>query len=245
MIKKSIPHIITSLNLFCGFAAIVYSFEENKLSALLFIIAAMILDSMDGRAARMLGVEGDFGKELDSLADVVTFGVAPALLLYHGVLQHWGTIGLIVAAIFPVCGALRLARFNTKTHKVAKSFVGLPITAAGAILALFAVNIHFIGEAFTITLFFGLSYLMVSNIKFPNFKHVRFPKHTFIVVPMMVIVIYLATKLLPEEFPISLFMPVPLFFLLVLSMIKRVKQKKKTKDTDDAEDTEEPIEHRN
>lgn len=237
MFKQSIPHIITSLNLFCGFAAVVYSFEDNKLYALLFIIAAMILDAMDGRVARMLKVEGDFGKELDSLADVVTFGVAPALLLYHVSLQEWGMAGLILAALFPICGALRLARFNTKTHKVSKSFVGLPITAAGAILALFAVNHHFFGTPFMITLFLGLSYLMVSNIKFPNFKHVRFPKHFYIVVPSMVVLIYFISKLTADKFSLLLFMPIPLFVLLFLSITKRRKKKK-----EEETEQEEPIE---
>lgn len=232
--------MITSMNLFCGFAAVVYAFDENKLYSLLFIIAAMILDAMDGRAARMLGVEGEFGKELDSLADVVTFGVAPALLLYHVCLQDWGFTGLILAALFPICGALRLARFNTNTHKVSKSFVGLPITAAGAILALFAVNSHFFGASFLITLFIGLSFLMVSNIKFPSFKHVRFPKHVYIVVPIMVVIIYGISKLTAESFSILWFMPVPLLVLFILSVLKRRKRKVKKEET--LEEQEKPME---
>lgn len=238
MIKKSIPHMITSMNLFCGFAAIVYAFEANKLYSLLFIIAAMILDAMDGRAARMLGVEGEFGKELDSLADVVTFGVAPGLLLYHVCLQDWGIAGLILAALFPICGALRLARFNTQTHKVSKSFVGLPITAAGAILALFAVNSHFFGTPFLITLFLVLSFLMVSNIKFPSFKHVRFPRHVYVVVPVMVLLIYGISTLTAKSFSILWFMPIPLLFLFVLSVLKRRKKREEA-----TEEAEEPVEH--
>lgn len=223
MIRKSVPNLITAGNLFCGVLAIVAAFEGRPSYAVLLIVIAMILDAFDGRVARMLNVDGEFGKEFDSLADVVTFGVAPSLLLYTVLLQDLGTAGLFLMGLFPICGALRLAKFNTDTHKIKNSFVGLPITAAGGILALFAANYHHFNATFLLLLMLILATLMVSNVRFPNFKKVKLPKYFYIVVPTMAISIFIFLKLFPQSYESLLLIPLGVLGFIVIHKI-RVKK---------------------
>lgn len=241
MLKKSIPNIITSLNLFCGFLAIIYIFDEEFSTAILCIVCAMVLDAMDGRAARMLKIEGDFGKELDSLADIVTFGVAPSLMLYHVSFYELGVMGIAVTGLFPICGALRLARFNIETHKKSNYFVGLPITASGVILALFSVNVAFFSIPFVMFILLTLSFLMVSNIKFPNFKNVHFPKNFYMVSMVMLIVIYSISRLVPHVFPYLLIIPIVVFGFILLYKIKHKKSKKGEKNNENEEENMDEI----
>jgi CDP-diacylglycerol---serine O-phosphatidyltransferase len=139
---KHIPNFITSLNLASGFIAIIFAANGELVTASWFILAAMIFDFLDGLSARLLKAYSDIGKELDSLADVVSFGVAPALIIYQLlnnsislfapalVNSNGGRVSLILLfpAIMPICGALRLAKFNIDTTQT-KSFKGLPIPA--------------------------------------------------------------------------------------------------------------------
>jgi CDP-diacylglycerol---serine O-phosphatidyltransferase len=141
-VMKHLPNFITSLNLLSGFIAIICILDGNLVTASWFILAAMIFDFMDGFVARALKAYSEIGKELDSLADLVSFGVAPGLILFRlmnsNVSHNGGTIFsftdpftfifMIIAAIMPVCGALRLARFNLDTTQ-STSFKGLPIPA--------------------------------------------------------------------------------------------------------------------
>lgn len=224
MFKKSIPNLITSMNLLCGFVAIIFIFDEKILESVLCIIGAMVLDTMDGRLARMLKVDGDFGKELDSLADVVTFGVAPALLFYNLALTSFDGFGPVLAAVFPVCGALRLARFNTVTHKIPNHFIGLPITASGVILSLFTVNIEFFGLWFIMVIYIILSFLMVSNINFPNFKKIHFPKYFLLILFGTISLLFGASKVLPNQFPLLLLVPVVLIGIILAYKIRKKKK---------------------
>jgi len=153
-----------------GMCAILSTFHGEFYRAALFIVAAMISDGLDGRVARYLKVSSEFGKELDSLCDLVSFGVAPAILAYAFLLKDFGIIGYLVAAFFATCGALRLARFNVNTGVVKGYFMGLPIPAAGCVVATFVMlGIKPTGWIFPIlvTIF---AYLMVSTIKYPDFK---------------------------------------------------------------------------
>jgi CDP-diacylglycerol--serine O-phosphatidyltransferase len=168
--RSIIPNALTALNLVLGVCAIISTFNGEFYRAALFVVAAMISDGLDGRVARYLKVSSEFGKELDSLCDLVSFGVAPAILAYAFLLKDFGIIGYIVAAFFATCGALRLARFNVNTSTVKGYFMGLPIPAAGCVVATFIMlGIKPEGWIFPIivTIF---AYLMVSTIKYPDFK---------------------------------------------------------------------------
>lgn len=173
MTKKIIASAITSANLLAGVLALVNilgSSPRYQLSAFMILLAA-VLDGLDGRVARRLGIASEFGKELDSLADLVSFGVAPAMLLYGLGLGELGWPGLLGVLLFVLCGALRLARFNVLN--INTYFLGVPITIAGSLAALMAlislspyVTLHlYMMLAFLLL----LSWLMVSKIKIPKF----------------------------------------------------------------------------
>lgn len=136
--------------------------------ALVMILASAFCDVMDGLLARLLRSSSDFGKQLDSLADIVSFGVAPAFLILLFKLGDMGWIGIAAAIVFLACGALRLARFNLLAPM--KGFVGMPITAAGLLLAMSSLSNEHLNPWFLIVLIGGLSFLMVSRIPFPSLK---------------------------------------------------------------------------
>jgi len=168
--KSLIPNILTALNLVLGMLSIIYTFNGDYANSALFIVAAMVADGTDGRVARYFNASSEFGKELDSLCDLVSFGVAPAILAYSFLLKDFDKLGYFVAAAFATCGALRLARFNVNTGVVKGYFMGLPIPAAGCVVATFVMlGIKPSGLIFPImvTVF---AYLMVSTVKYPDFK---------------------------------------------------------------------------
>lgn len=170
MRKSSIPNIFTFINLSFGILSLLATFEQKYLLSATFIIIAALVDRYDGRVARFLNVSSDLGKELDSLADLVSFGVAPAILtflLYDlGTFGPYGILGYVLLLTFPICGAFRLARFNASNfHGV---FTGVPITIAGSVIAIFAL---FTANNPTtiflpIILMIIFSYLMVSSFEF-------------------------------------------------------------------------------
>lgn len=168
--RSFIPNLITVLNLIFGVFSIIATFHGLFLQAGIWIVAAMVADGLDGRAARFFKVSSDFGKELDSLCDLVSFGVAPAILAYNYVLKDLDFWGVAVAAAFATCGALRLARFNVNTGVVKGYFMGLPIPAAGCVVATFVM----IGVKPPAWMLFVLvavfAYLMVSTVHYPDFK---------------------------------------------------------------------------
>ena len=168
--KKHIPNLVTMLNLVFGMFSIVATLEGRYECAVWCIILAMIADGMDGRVARYLNETSELGKELDSLCDLVSFGVAPAILAYSFQLHEYGFVGILAAVFFAACGAFRLARFNVNTGVVKGYFMGVPIPAGGCVLAAFIyMGIHLEAWMFiTLVLLFG--YLMVSTVKYPDFK---------------------------------------------------------------------------
>jgi len=134
-----IPSIFTLANLLCGFLALIWVIEGKFTLAATMILLSVLMDTLDGKVARRLSVSSDFGKELDSLSDLVSFGVAPAILTYQAILQplqpeYVRYVGLGIAAGFALCGAIRLARFNMMN--ITTHFLGVPITFAGGFLAL-------------------------------------------------------------------------------------------------------------
>lgn len=164
---QAIPSIFTLANLLLGVLALIYTQNQEWQLAAIMILGAMVLDGMDGRLARRLEATSAFGKELDSLCDLVSFGVAPALLAYSKVLHVWSTIGMIIAIIFSLCGAIRLARFNILN--ITGYFVGVPITAAGSLVALLILAGHYLHPYVYPVAMLLLSFLMVSNIKVPKY----------------------------------------------------------------------------
>lgn len=170
---SAIPHLFTLLNLAFGFLCMVLTVQGNLRLAPLMIGASLLADGLDGRLARLFGADGEFGRELDSLADVVSFGAAPALLAYVAGLHKLGFMGLLIAMIFPMCGALRLARFNI--IKTSGFFMGVPITAAGTLVASMIWYAE-VGERLDASMWYfpfaliALSYLMISSIAYPDFK---------------------------------------------------------------------------
>lgn len=186
MIAKSIPNLFTVGNLFLGVISIIMAFNDQPNSAALLVIIAMLLDGLDGRVARALNVTSEFGKELDSLSDVISFGVAPAFIMYQAAFQDVNpAMAWIVTAIFPICGALRLARFNV-IEGLPGYFIGLPIPAAGGVLAtlaLFQADLHF---SLLLISTLALSFLMISNMKYPNFKKLGLPRAAMWAIPVVV-----------------------------------------------------------
>lgn len=172
-----LPNLFTTGALFAGFYAIVQAMNGKFESAAVAVFIAMVLDGLDGRVARMTRTQSEFGAEYDSLSDMVSFGVAPALLMYEWAFRDLGKVGWFAAFIYCAGTALRLARFNTNHDTVDKRFFqGLPSPAAAALVAGFIWVMNDYGYtgaevrwvAVSLTLFAGLS--MVSNILFYSFK---------------------------------------------------------------------------
>lgn len=171
--RSVIPNLFTALNMFCGFVSIVYAHEQNFKDAAIFIIIAAVFDALDGFMARLTKSSSEFGVELDSLSDLVSFGVAPAFLVYQTYLYQFNGFGIVLSSLLMVFGGLRLARFNVQLVGFDKShFVGLPIPSSAITVASF-VLLYYQGSGFrepfsnyVIPLVILLSLLMVSRIKY-------------------------------------------------------------------------------
>jgi CDP-diacylglycerol--serine O-phosphatidyltransferase len=182
--KKSmylLPNIFTTGNLLCGFSSIVASINGHYVQAAIAILIAVGLDYLDGKVARLTNSSSAFGLEYDSLADLLSFGMAPGLLLYAWTLRSFGPFGWLAAFLFVICGALRLARFNVQAMSVQKfTFTGLPIPAAAGVLAsVVLVGRHLYGDwpavdterpLVIILAVYALAFLMVSNFRYRSFK---------------------------------------------------------------------------
>ena len=173
------PTLFTIGNLLCGFTAIVMSFRGEIGRAGLFIIFAGVLDLFDGRIARMTGTTSEFGSEFDSLSDIVSFGVSPAMLAYAWVLEPFGRVGWLVAFLFVICAAMRLARYNIQAHREERRhFIGLssPVAAGSMAVVAFAFPAKpALGSptALPLLLVATLALLMVSRFRYRSFKDLR------------------------------------------------------------------------
>lgn len=194
-----LPSLFTSANLFCGFYAVVAALKGDFYRAAAAILIALVLDGLDGKIARYTRTTSRFGVEYDSLADLVSFGMAPAILAYVWALMPVGRLGWLAAFLFVACGALRLARFNTQVEVVDKRyFVGLPIPAAatfvatGIILAR-DVDLPVAPHVLALVALYGLSFLMVSTIRYFSFKSFdlfqRRPFNTLVAVLLVLVVV--------------------------------------------------------
>ena len=172
-----IPSLFTVGNIFAGFYSIISTYNGEYNRAALAIGFAVVLDGLDGRIARMTGATSDFGLQLDSLADIISFGVAPAVLIYSWGFEDLGNFARFSAFLFLICGAMRLARFNVQTAEM-KHFAGMPIPAGAGMIA---AVVHFFGappdsiiaKSLLVGLTYALALLMISTIRFFSFKRLH------------------------------------------------------------------------
>lgn len=199
-----LPNLFTTAGLFAGFYGIVSGMNSHFESAAVAIFIAMLMDGMDGRIARLTNTQSDFGVEYDSLSDMISFGLAPALIMYQWILSDMGKLGWLAAFVYTASTALRLARFNTQAASENKQFFqGLPSPAAAALLA----GMIWLGEtqtyvevnnltifAFPVTVIAGI--LMVSNIRFYSLKQIDFKgRIPFVGILLLVLLfVFIATE---------------------------------------------------
>ena len=198
-----LPNLSTTLNIFCGFYAVIASSNGNFKAAAFAIVIAGIFDMLDGKIARATKTTSRFGVEYDSLADLISFGMAPGFMIYLWALKPMGRIGWLAGFLFMVCGALRLARFNTQVGVISnKHFIGLPIPAGAGVCAATVLFFNKIGLAsqappvLVLIMLYTLAFLMVSTIKYYSFKQMKlFKKKNFNnLVTVVLILIFIAAQ---------------------------------------------------
>jgi len=196
-----LPNLFTTGNLFCGFWAVISVFQEKFFYAAVAILLACVFDILDGKVARLSGATSKFGVQYDSLADLVSFGIAPALLAFSWALRPYGKFGWLAAFLFVVCGALRLARFNVQSSSgEVKYFKGLPIPAAASMIALTIllylrlIETNWVKDIVILVMIYVLAFLMVSNVRYLSFKELNLAKRKpfsifiFVILSMIVII---------------------------------------------------------
>ncbi len=239
-----LPNLMTAGNLFCGFTATLKILEGALLQisnadaaadlfheAIWFILGAFVFDFLDGRLARLGGHDSAFGREFDSLADIVSFGVAPALLVYRIVLQEFRTACWIIALIYLCCGALRLARFNTASanhereskSNNSKNFTGFPIPAAAGLIASITLFMLWLTEGehrlgnwkfFLPPLLLFLSFMMFSRFQYPSFKAINWKTKKSIPRFLVIFLILVLTAMFYQWMPAVLFLAYLLYGFL-------------------------------
>ena len=208
-----LPNLFTTGCLFSGFYAIINAMSGNFENAAVAIFIAMVLDGLDGRVARLTNTTSEFGVQYDSLADMVSFGLAPALIIYELALHDMGKLGWLAAFVYTAGAALRLARFNTQAGTADKRFFqGLPSPAAAAVVAglvWLSVDYQLSGEdikwfALVITLAAGL--VMVSNFRYYSFKEIDFKGKVPFVAMMMMVLVFVFISLDPPQILFGIFL---------------------------------------
>lgn len=207
-----LPNLFTTSALFSGFFSVVAGINGEFTAAAVAIFIAMVLDGLDGRVARLTNTQSAFGAEYDSLADMVSFGVAPALVAFTWILQDVGKTGWVVAFLFVACAALRLARFNVQIGSVDKKwFIGLPSPSAAGLVAASVWTFHsFDADAFGFKLLMLLvvaaaGVLMVSNILYYSFKDIDFKKPVPFVVLLAIVLGFVMISVQPSVMLLLLF----------------------------------------
>lgn len=200
-----IPNLFTAASTFLGIISILASAAGQFEKAAGLILLSLILDGLDGRVARMTNTTSKFGSEFDSLADIVAFGVAPAMLFYFSVGHMYGKIGSLFCAMYVVFGAIRLARFNVMIGSSEPSvFIGVPIPTAAVVIAmwilLYKEHTFMVGYEWILMTGLGvLSFLMVSNIRYPSFKKIDLKKANLIKVLVYIVFFSSFLYLYPVE----------------------------------------------
>ena len=165
--SRIFPGFFTVANLLFGFLSLIYAFKGEIRSAVAMIMLSVLMDSLDGRVARKLKADSEFGKELDSLSDLISFGLAPAIIVYIFVYESvWSFWGIWVSALFTICGAIRLARFNTLCN--IDYFIGVPITFSGGFIALLLLFTDKLMWVIYPIIMVILSILMISPLHVPK-----------------------------------------------------------------------------
>lgn len=238
-----IPNTFTALNMACGFIAILFAFHGEFYKACMFIVLGAIFDSVDGRIARMTNTQSSFGEQFDSLSDLVSFGVSPAIVYYFRFLADAGRPGMVACFFFMLCGALRLARFNANIDKNKSDyFQGLPIpggATAAISLVFLSINLPEIAQYKPLTVAYLLFYafLMISNIPFPSFKKSEWVrKHKKQV--LMIIFLIFASLFIYEEVMI----PAIITFYVMASLVYWLTHLKKFKGIFDWSEEESEVE---
>ncbi|MHC9510331.1 CDP-diacylglycerol--serine O-phosphatidyltransferase [Kangiella sp. M94] len=242
-----LPNLLTTAGLFAGFYAVVASMQGAFAAAAIAIFIAMIMDGLDGRIARMTNTQSDFGAEYDSMADMISFGIAPALVIYNWALFDLGKIGWLAAFVYVVGAALRLARFNTQVTTADKRyFQGLASPSAAAIIA----GLVWLGTEYqwqsqpwgiyiaVMTMVVGL--LMVSNFRYSSFKEVDWKGK----IPFIgVLIIVLIFVLIASEPPLVLFSGFAIYALsgpiMTLWRIKDIKEERRQRKQQETESPDE------
>jgi CDP-diacylglycerol--serine O-phosphatidyltransferase len=264
-----LPNLMTAGNLFCGFAASLSIVESALMKergvdpsladdriylAIGLILASCIFDLLDGRLARLGGAESPFGREFDSLADVVSFGVAPALMVHRIVLHQFTKTGWIIASIYLICGALRLARFNcvaaSNNAAATKDFTGFPIPAAAGFIAsltLFLLwlderieNIPFIKWLLAALMLF-LAWMMFSKFKYPSFKGIGWKTKRSM--PKFLIILFVAifTLVNYQWMPFVIFLAYLLYGFTRPFLSRQMKHEIEDEEDDDEPGAEQPL----
>ncbi|MCK5640020.1 MAG: CDP-diacylglycerol--serine O-phosphatidyltransferase [Gammaproteobacteria bacterium] len=208
-----LPNLFTTVGLFAGFYAIVSAMDGRFEAAAIAIFVAMVMDGLDGRVARLTNTQSDFGMEYDSLSDMISFGLAPALVMYTWSLSVMGKLGWLAAFIYTACAALRLARFNTRSESTDKRFFqGLASPAAAALL----VGLIWVGTVYgiagsevgkwTVAVTILAGGLMVSNIRYYSFKDMDFKGKVPFFVMLIVVLVFVFITLDPPRVLFSMAM---------------------------------------
>jgi len=229
-----LPNLFTASSIFVGVISIVEASKGHFILASWLILLALIFDGLDGRIARMTNTTSQFGVEFDSLADIISFGISPAMLLYFFIGHEFGRFGILVSALYVIFGAIRLARFNISTAKTDPNvFIGLPIPTAAIFISMWILLFHkYDLQNYSIVLLFlalSVAILMVSNFRYPSFKKVQLNKpmvfKTMIILVMVASLLYLFSV---EGFALIIFAYVlygPLRALRTIN-IRKIKIKK-------------------
>ncbi|MBA6417227.1 CDP-diacylglycerol--serine O-phosphatidyltransferase [Colwellia sp. 6M3] len=207
-----LPNLLTTAGLFSGFYAVVSSMNGHFISAAIAIFIAMIFDGLDGRVARMTNTQSEFGAEYDSMADMLSFGIAPGIVAYNWALSSFGKFGWLAAFVYVACAALRLARFNTQVGIADKRyFQGLASPAAAGVVA----SLIWVGSEYQIngqdygyiigliTIVLGL--LMVSNFRYNSFKEVDWKGKVNFVVVLLIVLAFVVIASSPENILLIIF----------------------------------------
>ena len=261
-----LPNLMTAGNLFCGFVALTKiveadltanNFNANIKNALFFILLACVFDMLDGRLARLGGTDSVFGREFDSLADLISFGAAPAFLVHRIVLKDvyvpHPEVGWFIASIYLICGALRLARFNSLSQMAADGprsmdFVGFPIPAAAGLVASLTYFLLWWDEkSFTVgswryalpVILVFLSVMMVSEVRYPSFKALNLrARRPF--APMVVVILFIGLLLILRHKILPLVLPLLFTAYLIYGFVRpRISLRVRREIEDESEEGEE------
>ncbi|GMO25771.1 MAG: CDP-diacylglycerol--serine O-phosphatidyltransferase [Termitinemataceae bacterium] len=265
-LKKGIyilPSFFTCGNIAFGLLSIVSSVDGNFIDAAWFLVGALACDILDGRIARLTKTTSSFGLQLDSLSDLVSFGVAPAMLMYMLTLQYMGKVGIAIAVLFVICSALRLAKFNVTAMQkgVCKDFNGLPTPASAGIIISFVLSYELVGNENPLTFktipilmqtmpyFFkampivmaALSFLMVSNIPYSSFKKLDLSKPRAVSLLVVLLVLALLIIVYPQNIIFLIFSAYVLsglIFYIPRRVIKKNQEKNSESNYDYDSDSE-------